>query len=240
MRLKTSPGLFLRHIGRLALQVATMLAFAAPAFPAAPSAHRPIGLTATDEHLYVAGNRSGSVVQIALTDHRIMRQKKFGAGLEAMAADTEADHLWLMVRGPDRLLLVRTGSLKTVDEFALRSDTGELAPAGDGRIALALRWSRRVLFFARRKDRIQRIGRIDLPFAPGKMAAGPNGRLYVADAFGGQIASVDPEAGKLLGLFRIDGHNIRGLAVDPQRRALRLTHQQLNSRQSTHRNRVFW
>jgi len=62
----------------------------------------------------------------------------------------------------------------------------------------------------------------------------------VADAFGGNLALVDPQKGKLLGTRVLEAHGIRGLVASRDGESLHLSHQRIESSVPTTRNRVFW
>lgn len=81
----------------------------------------------------------------------------------------------------------------------------------------------------------------DLPFAPRQQWWSPDGtRLLVADSFEGRIAAIDVDGRQMLGVTRIEGHNIRGMTATSDGTRLLVTHQIINRQEPTTHSRVFW
>ncbi|MCA9113663.1 MAG: hypothetical protein KDA79_01160 [Planctomycetaceae bacterium] len=64
--------------------------------------------------------------------------------------------------------------------------------------------------------------------------------LIVADAFGGNLAVIQPDLQQLAHTLTIHASSIRGLCVSRDGQNLLLSHQMLNSQQSTTHDGVFW
>jgi YVTN family beta-propeller protein len=80
-----------------------------------------------------------------------------------------------------------------------------------------------------------------LAFSPREQALLDDGRtLVVADAFGGNLAAVDVDAGKVISTREMDGHNIRGMAISQNGERLLLAHQNLNPNVATSGFNVHW
>src|SRR5262249_55872304 len=76
-------------------------------------------------------------------------------------------------------------------------------------------------------------------FAPRLQCVLPDRRhVAVADAFAGHLALVDATAGRLVAVHTITGHNLRGLAVSADGKALLVAHQILNQQAATTRANI--
>jgi YVTN family beta-propeller protein len=113
--------------------------------------------------------------------------------------------------------------------------------APDGRSAtVASLWSRRVSQVALEgMPRVQWV--LDLPMAPrGQLWLAEHGRLLVADAFGGQLALIDPVRGVVADWRQLPAHNLRGLGLSADGRMLLVAHQMLNDLAHSIRNDIHW
>ena len=118
----------------------------------------------------------------------------------------------------------------------------DLAVAADGRsLAVTSLWSRMLtLLDIDDTGRISERRRIFLPFAARRVLfAGPR-TVIAADNFGGDLCVLDTDTGKLIRQQSLHGHNIRGLAINPQTQSLLVTCQTLDSRTFTTYERIFW
>lgn len=78
------------------------------------------------------------------------------------------------------------------------------------------------------------VGSIALPFPPREAAFLPeDGRAVVLDAFGGRLAVVDTARRTIVSQHRLDGHNLRGLQVDGERREVLFVGQRLDGQTTT-------
>ncbi len=93
-----------------------------------------------------------------------------------------------------------------------RGPTQVLAWSGD-RLIAAPRWDRRVVVLDRKSGRVVR--NIDLPFPPGSLLDRTDGKIIVADAFGGGLATLDPEREGSVRAGTLDGVRLQGLALSP-------------------------
>lgn len=96
-----------------------------------------------------------------------------------------------------------------------------VAALNGGRVAVGARWAAaiEVLDLAT----ANRVRTIQLGFPVGAMIRRPDGRLVVAEAFGGQLADIDSETGRVIGR-QLDGINLRGLALSGDGRELLVAH----------------
>src|SRR5262249_16221096 len=82
---------------------------------------------------------------------------------------------------------------------------------------------------------------VALPFCPRKQLPLPDGeRLAVADAFGGRLAVVNVQTGKVQSVRTVPGHNLRGLALSASGDQLLPAHQLLNGQTHTTKDEVHW
>ena len=79
----------------------------------------------------------------------------------------------------------------------------------------------------------------DLPFEPQEMLFLGDGKLLVADAFGGGLAVVSAASGELLRTTELSSHNLRGLTLLPDGR-LGLAHQELHTGMHTTSDDIRW
>ena len=114
-------------------------------------------------------------------------------------------------------------------------------------VAVACLWARRVRLFSVDRSGIDGGIRItarhlaDLGFSPRELLFLSDAELIVGDAFGSRLVVIDPrEASAVLSTATIPGHNIRGLAIEPDTGRLMVTHQLLNEFLPTARDHVFW
>ncbi len=119
-----------------------------------------------------------------------------------------ADDGALLVGGQDgETLVVRSGEVVYRDRLG-RGPTRVVALPG-GRLATASVWERAVRVVDRATGRV--VAEHCLPIEPGELLALPDGRLLVADAFNGRLASFQPGKIGSEQFWNLEGVNIRGL-----------------------------
>ena len=118
----------------------------------------------------------------------------------------------------------------------------DLAVAADGRsLAITSLWSRMLtLLQLDNSGNVSEQRRISLPFAPRRVLFADARTIITADNFGGELCVVDAVTGNIIRQQSLHGHNIRGLAVNPQTNSLLVTCQTLDSRTFTTYERIFW
>lgn len=223
-----------------------LLCGVAPAAELAAQLRRPAAaaLSADEQHLYVANERSGTLSVIDTKDDKIVAEHAVGQRLVDLAALPQ-QKLWLALdAGAGQLLRLQLNG--TAVQVAQRLDIDRTAMrvvlAGDGRRAyVAGKWSRRVHIVEIAADtQALRLGSaIDLSIAPQELQLAKNDtRLIAADAFTGRLAVLDTQAAKLLHVSEFPAHNIRGLALHGDK--LLVAHQMLNELGHTVENDVHW
>ena len=234
-----------------------LLALAALAMPFAaaageelkekPALRRPLALDICDGWLLCANRDSGSVSLIDLDLLEVSSEKKIGQRL----GDLESTGAGILVTdstaGCLLSLAFNDGKLEPAAVVPISGSPQDIAMSLSGKqCAVASPWSRQVTLVelengAGGQTLPRKAAEVRLPFAPGLQAfCRDDTLLVVADAFGGQLALVDPQNGKLLGTRLIEAHGIRGLAVSRDGKSLHLSHQRIESAAPTTRNRVFW
>jgi YVTN family beta-propeller protein len=210
----------------------------------APRLRRPAALVLADggKSLFVANRRSGTVSVIDTATLQLVAEATVGRRLadlaetkgHLLAVDEEADELVLLDRkGP---ALAVAGRIK-VGPVPV---SVQVEPDG-GRCFVASLWSRllTVVDLTTVPPRVER--QVSLPFAPRQQLYLPEqGKLVVADSFGGRLALVDVRHGTVESVRSLPAHNVRGLVRSADGSRLLLAHQLLSSRASSKFDDVHW
>ncbi len=212
-----------------------------------PALRRPVALGISGEWLLCGNRNSGSVSVIDLQQLELSAEYKTGQKL----GDLELTGTRVLVTDPaaGRLhcLLLDNGELKAAGSLPISGAPQDLALAQAGSsCSVASPWKQQVSLVKLEKveggqTRLAKTAEVRLPFSPGLQVFCRNDTLLVvADAFGGHLALVDPQEGKLLGISVLEAHGIRGLAASRDGKSLHLSHQRIEGSVPTTRNRVFW
>jgi YVTN family beta-propeller protein len=205
---------------------------------------RPVALVLADDgkQLFVANQRSGSVSVIDTAALRPVAEAAVGRRLADLAAAPDG-RLLAVDEGADELLLLgRKGpTLEVTGRVKVAPVPVSVQPDPDGtRCFVASLWSRQLTVVELAVDRPRAVRRIDLPFAPRKQLLLPEeGKLVVADSFGGRLALVDVRRGAVESVRSLPAHNIRGLARDGDGRLL-VAHQLLSTRAASKFDDIHW
>lgn len=205
---------------------------------------RPVAmaLSADGETLYVANQASGTISQIDARRGKVVREIPVAKRL----ADVHiADDTWLLAVDESRhqLVILKRGDsrAKVYSRLDVPHSPVSVEPLGERRCAVACLWARQVALVDWSEAKHPGVEkRIDLPFAPRAQLATGDGKLYVADAFGGGLAVLDPSDGQRLSLQPSDGHNIRRLVLAPGKQELWIPQQVLSSEYPTTKGGVHW
>ena len=162
-----------------------------------------------------------------------------------MLAVDEAKHeLLLLAPKDDRLRVERR---HRVSHSPVR-----IAVSRDGRICtVTCLWARQVNVIemnhsppdqeGRSEVTLRTVATINLPFSPREQWLAADGqRLVVADSFGDKLGVIDLSKPHDVTLRCIPGHNVRGLCLNRDGDHLLISHQMINGRMPTQRERVFW
>jgi YVTN family beta-propeller protein len=210
---------------------------------------RPTALALVDggRLLLAANARSGSISVIDTASHRLEAEHDVGKGLADLAPLPDGTHLLAADAAANEVLLLeRHGvSLGVVSRVEVSPDPIRVvAIRGGSSAVVASRWPRRLTVLAMAeppRPGLELVRTIELPFSPREMVDLPgDAGLVVADAFGGKLALVDVAGGSVRSVRSLPAHNIRGLALAPDGKALAVSHQALNPLARTTFDDVHW
>jgi YVTN family beta-propeller protein len=192
--------------------------------------------------LLIANRDSGTVALLDTEKLRIDSEFQVGGKLSGLAFSPKGIvAVTNQEAGEVVVLKYQQGSLRELRRLQVGLTPVNVQINEDGTLAaVACLWPRRVVLVDLTgtdpplTTQHPSLTTIDLPFAPRCLLLVPDrSKLIVADAFGGNLAVVDVRQKKIDSVRRFPIHNIRGLALDRQRKYLLLTHQMLNARGHT-------
>ena len=217
---------------------------------------RPAALAAVGNWIYTANREAGTVSVLNIENQTVVAERKVGRRLSDMVACPDNQHLIALDEATGQLLVLRhAGENIQVEQRQAVPPypvTVGISPDG-GWCSVASLWPRQLTLIrldhllnassaddSWAKSNSNKSKTLDLEFAPRNQCWLDEQRLIVADSFGGRLAIVDAQGGRQLGQLEIEGHNIRGLALNVDKTELFIAHQLLNSQSATTRSRVFW
>jgi cytochrome c peroxidase len=220
-----------------------------------PDLHRhahwrnPVALVLADDArvAYVANRRAGSISVVDLKQREVLAEVPVAERLSDLVRVSER-RLLATDEARGRLLLLDCAGAQ-VSVAAELDGLGEpvcVRPTDDGRrCCVTSLWSRTAFVIAidaaEGQPKLRRVQTVPLTFNPRRMLWLPEERRFVlADAFGGRLAVLDPEAGRLDSVRELPAHNIGDLQLSADGGTLLVTHQFLNARSSTEFNNVHW
>jgi len=196
---------------------------------------RPVALVLADEGntLLVANRDSGTLSILDTRTRKVVSEQRLGRRLSDLAATAKRDLLLVADEEAGEVILVeyRPGSLREMRRLRVGPSPVSVCISDDGsRATVACLWPRRLLIFdltAAVKEPRPIV--LDLPFAPRRQLHLPgSSQLLVADSFGSDLALVDLRHPRIERVRSVSSvHNIRGLALDRERKNVLLTHQTL-------------
>ncbi|HAA71644.1 MAG: hypothetical protein CMJ70_13675 [Planctomycetaceae bacterium] len=212
-----------------------------------PQVRRPVALALVDSesHLLVANHHSGTLSAVDLRSRKVVGETRVGRSLSAFIVGQKRA-IGVALDDTDSCLItgkVRGHSFYPQGKTAVgHTPVHVLLSADERRAFVASLWARQTTIVdvtTSCKPRV--LATIDLPFSPLLQILLPDPRyLVVAGAFGGELALLDIETGRLLQVHRLEGNNLRGLAVSTDRQSLYVAHQILNDYPATTRGGVHW
>ncbi len=201
---------------------------------AAAVLRRPVALVAQPDRLLVANRRSGTITVIDFETSSVFAEHHVAARIADMTAVPGQRAVFVADDLQHRLIKVSIEGevLSTTAVAELPPSASCLTVSKDRReLFVSARWSRCVTVtgFDDRFERAKASHAIALPFAPQEMLLlNSDATLLVADAFGGQIAVIDVVERKLLGVHKLSGHNIRGMATSGDGSRVLVSHQRMD------------
>jgi YVTN family beta-propeller protein len=205
---------------------------------------RPIALTLADggKKLLVANRDSGTVAVVDTTKLQVVAETRFGRRLSDLAATPNRDLVLVTDEEAGEVVVLahRQGSLREVRRVQVGLSPVGVRVSDDGSLAaVASLWPRRLTILDLASKREPAPAIVDLPFAPRRLLLVPGStKVIIADAFGGHLAVVDIRRKEIESVRSLMAHNLRGLALDRQRKTLLLTHQVLHGQGRTTRGDI--
>ncbi|MBI3465116.1 MAG: hypothetical protein HY000_18975 [Planctomycetes bacterium] len=228
-------------------------------FQPATRLRRPVAMALShDGHwLYTANRRSGTVSVIDTRTRAVIAEPRIGRQLSDIEPTPDGRFVLVLDEAANQLIVL---SPADITQSAIRNPQSainltispapvSLSVTSDGRACfVASLWSRRLTkidltpLYADGSPRLPQIVTVlDLTFAPREqLLVDDERKLIVADSFGGKLAVVDTAACSLATIHDLPAHNIRGLALTPDRKTLLVSQQLLNSLAETTHNDVHW
>ena len=229
--------------------------------PRRPQAIALVPETPVGEALLV-GNRTGTVSVIRTDDLVLLGEAPAGSNItELVPLPDGGGRIVAVDHGAHQLLVLRPGSgpwtapgafpaaatapLLEVEAAVPTCRYPIRATVRDSSLVVSCLWSRRVqMYDLTDLDAVAEAlntprWTADLPFEPQEMLFLGDGKLLVADGFGGGLAVVSAAGGELLRTTELSGHNLRGLTLLPDGR-LGLAHQELHTGMHTTSDDIRW
>jgi YVTN family beta-propeller protein len=208
--------------------------------------HRPVALAlAGDGKLLFVADQGGTITVMDAAAGRILSVVQVGRRLADLALTADGYRLLAVDEEANELVVLqrREQALEVVQRLAVSYAPVSIHIGGDrGPCCIASLWSRRLTVVDLPKDggkpTVAKV--IDLPFAPRRQLAVGNGKVLVADSYGGRLAIVDPGRGVVESVRTLPGHNIRGLALSANGKDVLVAHQVLGKQAHTTRDDIHW
>jgi YVTN family beta-propeller protein len=214
---------------------------AAPPGEPKPGLRRPVALALLEDgKRLVVANRDGSVTALDTQKLRPAAEAAVGRRLSDLVATADGRSLLATDEEAGELIVLSAG-LEVVHRVAVAPSPVSVRAAADGsRCFVASLWPRRLsVVDLGPKPRVS--ATVALPFAPRRqLVIEKEGKLVVADAFGGRLALIDLKRGEVESVREVPGHNVGGLALSGDGKELLLSHQVLSPLGRTTRDGVHW
>ncbi|HND56212.1 MAG TPA: hypothetical protein PLV92_27535, partial [Pirellulaceae bacterium] len=220
---------------------------------------RPVALAVCGDQLVVATRDAGSLIVVDIAARRVVSEAIVGRRISHVAAGFSPGELFAVDESSHQLLRLKlaresaedSAKLTVVERATVAKYPVALAvDVARRRLAVSGLWSRRVTMFECEASgenagdsattRLRPVASIDVPFAPRHCLFLPDGRLVVADAFGGGLAVIDGDRRCVTWAARVQGHNLGGLALSLDRRQVLISQQTLSGSETTTEDPVFW
>jgi cytochrome c peroxidase len=207
---------------------------------------RPVAAVLTPEGnwLLVANRDGGSVSIIDTKKRRVVCEAPIGKRLSDLVIASDGKVVAVDEKTHELIVLRRNGdSLDVIGRLKVPHTPVSVSITNDSKSCFVTAlWSRQLHVIdvnAPGKPKITRT--IDLAFAPRELQVlGDDKTLVCADSFGGNIALVNSATGTIVSTRKLDGHNIRGMALTRDGKRLLLSHQVLNEFAATSGFAVHW
>ncbi|MEO1997598.1 MAG: hypothetical protein ABGZ17_20245, partial [Planctomycetaceae bacterium] len=209
-------------------------------------ARHPVVLVRQGRFLLVGNRRSGTISLIDGAEHAVLSERVVATRIADMASLGDTRDLLVVDDAQNRLIrvTVRQDGVTVHPLAGLPRGATKLVLTPDSQnVFISCRWEHCVvaLKLDSTYERVRRRRVIEIPFVPRELVLLSDHRtLLVADAFGSRLAVVDTRRGRVDGVHRIDGHNIRGLAVSSDGKRLHVAHQRMAARARADYEELHW
>lgn len=206
---------------------------------------RPIAIQRLNKTTAVVANRCGTLTLIDLPKWSLLAEYSIGGRPTDLAVSagrvlvTDGEQSKLITVVIDR------DSARSVSEISLPTHPVTVRVSADGSwCSVASLWARK-LSFVRLPNSVHHtptvMATVDLPFAPREQILVKNdGKVIVADGFGGRLAIVGSKSHQVEAVHSFGAHNIRGLALNPDKSRLQISQQLLNDLAVPRRSDIIW
>lgn len=172
------------------------------------------------ERLFVALRDAQAVATVDTRTWEVSSRIKVGFRPTHVAlAD---DNSTLLIGGMDGQFAALAADRQIICSVTLGRGPVRILSLGQGRAAVACLWDDSVLIVDARDGGT--LARHPLPFSPRAMTRRPDGRVVVADAFGGGLADLDPGVAGSERTRTLDAVNVQGMAISGDGKELLVVH----------------
>jgi cytochrome c peroxidase len=214
---------------------------------------RPIAVHTLDSQQVVVGYRSGSVALVNVTTGQVAREQTVAKQLSDLAPFSQSNEAAFFLATDEathQLLLVEltNESARPVAHASVAPYPVSVRATHDAqRVSVASLWSRQLTILRVEgspgaeevKLKTERV--VDLPFAPRQQMILPGDQqVMVFDSFGGRLAVVELDSGKIVLEREFPGHAVRGLVLSPDGEMLLASHQMLNPDAHVNQSDIHW
>jgi len=213
---------------------------------AKPQLRHPVALVRHGDHLLVGNRRSGTISLIDVAAQAVVAEQVVAARIADMTSLGDERGLLVVDDLQQRAIrvLINQGVVDTQPLVSIPRGARKIIcdPRG-ARVFVSCSWAHSVavLTFDPTFDKLRHKRTIAVPFVPRELVLLNDGRtLLVADAFGGRIAVLDLAEQRVQSVRRIDGHNIRGLALSHDGKLLHVAHQRMARRGRADYEELHW
>lgn len=232
--------------------IATVVSLALQTIPYCATADdtmfaKPIAIAVSKDQgtAFIANQNSSSITVIDTLNKSARKVYGHWNGLTDLICNPTSDRLFAISTPPSQILEIDPfHSTEETQSVRIPGIPAKLAISSDGHFAcVTMTWNHAIGFLELNEGRLvanSELKLLSLDFQPQELLALESGLFLVADAFGGQLAVVDPKSSKTIASHRILGHHIGGLARDELLRSVVITHQRLSSVAHSNRDDVHW
>lgn len=173
-----------------------------------------------DDRLYVALREARRLITVDPRDWRVVAEWPVPIRPVSLALDETRSTVFVGGVEGEALVLNREGGL--VRTLPSGKGPTRILPLPDGRVVIGSLWDAAVRVVDWNQGKVEATHR--LPFPVGAMARTPQGRLIVADAFGGHLAELVPGRPGTERVRGFEGVNLAAIAVSDEGEEILVVH----------------